>query len=286
MYNAIVAQAVPQKGGPMAQPDFSPPDFSPLDRPDISQNSFYPRRNRTPAPIGAEDHHAEVAPDIRLSCRFFSCGEERPTILFFYGNGETAADYDNIAPIYNQVGLNFFVADYRGYGQSGGSPSFCSMLADAHPVLQYLRGMLARSGYSPDVFVMGRSMGRHPAFELASSEADSLSGLIVESGRPNLGQFVYGLDEATAERLEDAYRKMVFGITLPVLVIHGEVDTLAPLHQAVEMFHGFISPSKRLLTIPRAGHNDLLFVGINEYFGAIHEFVANNSSGTPSETQE
>ena len=55
------------------------------------------------------------------------CGEERPTILFFYGNGETAADYDNIAPIYNQVGLNFFVADYRGYGQSGGSPSFCSM---------------------------------------------------------------------------------------------------------------------------------------------------------------
>ena len=253
-------------------------DFSPLDRPDISQNSFYPRRNRTPTPSGAEDRQVEVEPGVSLSCRFFPCASDRPTILFFYGNGETAADYDNIAPIYNQIGLNFFVSDYRGYGQSGGSPAFCSMQSDAHQVLQYLQRILEAAGYLPDVFVMGRSMGRHPAFELASTESEGLSGLIVESGRPTLGQFVYGLDETTAEALEVAYREMVFSVTLPVLVIHGEVDTLAPLHQAVEMFHAFTSPAKRLLTIPRAGHNDLLFVGINEYFGAIHEFVTNNDS--------
>ncbi len=252
------------------------PDFSPLERLDISQNSFYPRRNWTPTPAGAEDHHVQIESGISLSCRFFPHDVEQPTILFFYGNGETAADYDNIAPVYNQIGLNFFVADYRGYGQSDGFPSFCTMQSDAHQVLRYLQSHLKASGYSPDVFVMGRSMGRHPAFELASSEAGSVGGLIVESGRPTLGQFVHGLDEATADALEEAYRRMVFGVTLPVLVIHGEVDTLAPLHQAVEMFHAFPSPSKRLLTIPRAGHNDLLFVGINEYFGAIHEFVTNN----------
>ena len=252
-------------------------DFSPLDRPEISQNYFYPRRNWTPTPSGAQDHQVEVAPGTNLSCRFFPYSPDRPTILFFYGNGETAADYDNIAPIYNQVHLNFFVADYRGYGQSDGAPSFCTMQSDAHSVLRYLHDMLKESGYSQDVFVMGRSMGRHPAFELASSEAGSLSGLIIESGRPTLGQFVFGLDEETAEALEEAYRQMVSGVTLPVLVIHGEVDTLAPLHQAVEMFHAFPSPAKRLLTIPRAGHNDLLFVGINEYFSAIYEFVGNNS---------
>ena len=251
-------------------------DFSPLDRPDISQNSFYPRRNRTRAPAGAEDHQVEVAPGVNLSCRFFPCDAERPTILFFYGNGETTADYDNIAPIYNQVGLNFFVADYRGYGQSGGSPSFCSMQADAHLVLEHLRSALETAEHSPDIFVMGRSMGRHPAFELAANASDNLSGLIVESGRPTLGQFVQGLDPATGESLEEAYRQMVTSVSLPVLVIHGEVDTLAPLHQAVEMFHAFTSPAKRLLTIPRAGHNDLLYVGINEYFGAIHEFVDDN----------
>ena len=256
----------------------APTDFSALDRPEVSQNSFYPRRNWTPTPSGAEDHQVEVEPGISLSCRFFPCNPARPTLLFFYGNGETIGDYDQIAPIYNQVDLNFFVVDYRGYGQSQGSPSFCSMQSDAHEVLSYLQRHLDASGRSPDIFVMGRSMGRHPAFELASREAGSLAGLIVESGRPTLGQFVYGLDEDTAEKLEEAYRQMVSGVTLPVLVIHGEVDTLAPLHQAVEMFHAFTSPAKRLLTIPRAGHNDLLFVGLNEYFSAIYEFVNNNVS--------
>ena len=150
------------------------------------------------------------------------------------------------------------------------------MQADAHLVLEHLRTALEKAGYSTDIFVMGRSMGRHPAFELAVHAADGLSGLIVESGRPTLGQFVQGLAPDVGESLEDAYRKMVTSVTLPVLVIHGEVDTLAPLHQAVEMYHAFTSPAKRLLTIPRAGHNDLLFVGINEYFGAINEFVSNN----------
>ena len=101
-------------------------DYSALDRPDIAMNAFYPRRNRTPTPAGAQDFALPVAEDISLSCRFFPVAQGQPTILFFYGNGETAADYDNIAPIYNQVGVNFFVADYRGYGQSGGLPTFSS----------------------------------------------------------------------------------------------------------------------------------------------------------------
>ena len=76
--------------------------------------SFYPRQGWTPTPDGAEDHTVTVAEGVTLSCRFFPAGKNSPTILFFYGNGETAVDYDGIAPMYNQVGVNFFVPDYRG----------------------------------------------------------------------------------------------------------------------------------------------------------------------------
>ena len=55
-------------------------------------------------------------------------------------------------------------------------------------------------------------------------------------------------------------------------MIHGELDTLAPVEQAVAMYDGFPNPEKRLLTIPGAGHNDLLYRGLNEYFAAIKEF--------------
>ncbi len=253
-------------------------DFSPLDHPNISNNSFYPRRNWIPVPPGAVEHMITVEDGVSLSCRFFPCGATNPTILFFYGNGETAADYDEIAPFYNQIGVNFFVADYRGYGASGGSPSYSSMLSDAHKVLGEVQTILSNGGYSGPVYVMGRSMGRHPAFELGARTPDMVKGMIIESGRPTLGQFLHGLEPSLATRLESTHRDKVRCIQLPVLVIHGEKDSLAPVQQAVDMYHDFVSPNKRLLTIPGAGHNNLLNLGFKEYFEAIRGFVAGDST--------
>ncbi len=249
-------------------------DYSALDRPEISRNAFYPRRNWTATPSGAQDFAIPVADDISLSCRFFPVAQGQPTILFFYGNGETAADYDNIAPIYNQVGVNFFVADYRGYGNSGGLPTFSAMVADAHLVRNEVARILGAGGFTGGLYVMGRSMGRHAAFELAANSPEgALDGVIIESGRPILGNFCHGVDPGTAETLETGYRAKVASITLPALVIHGEMDTLAPVEQAREMHESFASEQKRILTIPGAGHNDLLYRGINEYFMAIRDFV-------------
>jgi len=99
-------------------------------------------------------------------------------------------------------------------------------------------------------------------------------GVIIESGRPTLGQFTNGLDESAAVALEAEYRAKVASISIPALVIHGELDNLAPLSDALSMYESLASTDKRLLTIPGAGHNDLLYVGINEYFAAIKDFVA------------
>jgi len=266
-------------------------DYSLLDNPTISMNSFYPSRDWTATPQGAEDHTIAVEDGVQLSCRFFPVAQaspagqaspaenESPTILFFYGNGETAVGYDSIAPLYNRIGVNFFVADYRGYGRSGGNPSFNAMLSDAHKVLAGLIEVLKEGQYTGGIFVMGRSMGRHAAFEIAANSPDGVrgmpvKGMIIESGRPSLGQFVSGLEESAARDLETDYRAKVASISIPALVIHGELDTLAPVQQAVSMYESLASPDKRLLTIPGAGHNDLLYVGINEYFAAISDFIA------------
>ncbi len=248
-------------------------DYSALDQPGISMNAFYPRPNWSATPPGATDHVVTVAEGVTLSCRFFPVGKDAPTILFFYGNGETATDYNGIAPFYNQVGVNFFVSDYRGYGRSGGTPAFTTVLADSHLVLDYAARMLADDGFTGKLFVMGRSMGRHSAFELAANRGNQLAGIIIESGRPILGNFVYGLPPQQAEALEAAYLAKVSSITIPSLVIHGEQDALAPVQQAVQMHQCFQSSEKRLLTVPGAGHNDLLYYGLNEYFAAIKEFA-------------
>ncbi len=249
-------------------------DYTVLDHIGISMNAFYPRKNWSPAPSGASDHTVAADEEVSLSCRFFATADSAPTILFFYGNGETANDYNDIAPLYNQIGVNFFVADYRGYGRSGGWPSFTSMLGDSVRVLDYVEGLLKSEGYTDRIFVMGRSMGRHSAFELAAHHGERLGGVIIESGRPILGNFVYSLPPQDAKALEASYFAKVSSIATPSLVIHGEQVTLAPVEQAVQMHECFQSSDKRLLTIPGAGHNDLLYYGLNEYMAAIKEFTS------------
>ncbi len=248
-------------------------DYSVLDDPEISMNSFYPRGDWTDTPDGVSDYTINVAEDISVSCRFFPAGPSSPTILFFYGNGETAVDYNSIAPLYNQIGINFFVADYRGYGKSGGTPAFTTMLSDANTVLESMQIVLGASGYNGPIYVMGRSLGRHSAFEIASKENPGVSGVIIESGRPSLGQFTYGLPPEQAQELEDAYRAKAASIAIPALVIHGEIDQLAPLEHAEAMFQSFASEDKKMLMVPGAGHNDLLFKGLDAYFTAIRDFI-------------
>ena len=252
-------------------------DYSVLDDIGISMNAFYPRKNWTPAPLGTSDHAVPVEDEISLSCRFFPASDAAPNVLFFYGNGETAADYDNIAPIYNQVGVNFFVADYRGYGASGGSPTFNTMLADAHVVLDGLQEAMAELQCTGPLYVMGRSMGRHAAGELAVAASDLISGVIIESGRPNLGRFTEGLDAESASALEDAYHEKFYSIHIPALVIHGERDELAPVADAVDMHDKMRTTDKHLEIIPGAGHNDLMYIGYQQYFGALREFICRYS---------
>ena len=292
-------------------------DYSVLDNAGAAAASFYPRRGWTETPAGAVDYAVTVAEGVQLSARFFAVGRDNPTLLFFYGNGETAAVYDDIAPRYNELGINFFVADYRGYGASGGAPCFTALLGDARRVLAWLRATMAALRFGGPLFVMGRSMGRHAAFELAAGDAAgngdtgtvagavdggvhgvtdggidgatagaidggiarAIDGVIIESGRPTLGRFTAGLPALAAQRLEDAYQAKVRSIGLPALVLHGQWDETAPLAEAVGMFNGLRSARKHLEIIPGAGHNDLMYVGYRQYFGAIGRFVRQYGQG-------
>ncbi len=248
-------------------------DYSVLDSLQASGSSFYPRRHWTETPEGAIDYAITVDDGVQLSCRFFAVGRENPTVLFFYGNGETAAGYDTVAPFYNRIGANFFVVDYRGYGASGGSPAFNPMLSDARKALDWLRGTMQELRFTGPLYVMGRSMGRHSAFELAASEGERIDGVIIESGRPNLGRFTMGLDDEAAQALEDAYHAKVYSINIPTLVIHGQMDETAPLADAIAMHDNIQAEHKHLVIIPAAGHNDLMYVGFRQYFEAIRRFI-------------
>ncbi|MEK7847771.1 MAG: alpha/beta fold hydrolase [Chloroflexota bacterium] len=252
-------------------------DYSVLDIPEFQRIIFYPRPDRTPPPPGATDHSIPIGGGVAVSGRFYPAPAGTATLLYFHGNGEVAPDYDDISLLYRQVGISLFVADYRGYGRSSGVPSFATMVADAHHVFRYVQQMVAGQGGGHALFVMGRSLGSHSAVELAATYPQHLRGLILESGFAHVPRLLRHHGVFTMSPQLDAFERAmearVKAIALPVLVICGDCDTLVPPEFATSFYQNVGSQDRTLLTIEGAGHNDLLFVGLNEYFSAIRVFV-------------
>jgi len=61
-------------------------------------------------------------------------------------------------------------------------------------------------------------------------------------------------------------------VSVPTLVIHGEADSLAPLHHAKANFDALAGP-KALVTFPGRNHSEARWEEPERYFGAIEEFL-------------
>jgi fermentation-respiration switch protein FrsA (DUF1100 family) len=59
----------------------------------------------------------------------------------------------------------------------------------------------------------------------------------------------------------------------PVLVMHGDTDTVIPFANGRELFATLPEP-RRFLTIAGADHNDVAPPDPRSYWSAVHEFVA------------
>lgn len=256
-----------------------------MDRPEILRFLFHPRAtSRTAPPEGTMDFDIPVAPDVIIGCRLFAADKEAPIILFFHGNGEIVADYDDIGPYYQELGLNFLVTDYRGYGWSTGSPTSSTMLTDARTLYMELLKKLRADCYTGSVFLMGRSLGSACAIDLAALHNDEIGGLIIESGFAETLPLArtLGIDTdrlgITEEDTFDNSSKME-SITKPTFILHGQLDDLIPLRQAEKLMAASGARSKELQIIPGADHNTLIAVGGRLYFQAIKQFI-NKVEGT------
>ena len=257
--------------------------YAKLDQPGVLQVIFHPREEYdSQPPPSALDYDIVVEENVRVGARFHMAGPGDPNILFFHGNGEIASDYVDIGPIYNQIGVNLFVADYRGYGWSGGKPTLTSMIKDAHPIFKGFRQVLMEKGFSENLFIMGRSLGSASAIELTYHYQGELSGLIVESGFANIFNLfeylgfpaqAFGITMAKMPSSMELIRK----ISIPTLVIHGEYDQIVPVDEGKALYNNIAAKDKGLLIIPGVDHNTILLGGMQQYFRAIQEFVSAHS---------
>lgn len=253
------------------------PDYREIDNSPALSYIFYPRDYHSYPPRFAFDKEIRVAEDVSITCRFYKGDDRWPVIVFFHGNGEVVSDYDEIAPFYIKRKLNLVVADYRGYGASGGQPTLTDLVHDGPVLFKGIRKELTLKGQRDDVWLMGRSLGSISALDLAQKHPDQIKGLIIESGFPSVTRLISHLGiPAGAIELEPIYEECietVHKIMVPTLILHGEYDVLVPLKEAEDLYDNLGTKDKELVIIGAADHNDIMFVGFEQYFGAILRFI-------------
>jgi fermentation-respiration switch protein FrsA (DUF1100 family) len=260
--------------------DINKIDYSLLDRPEILMFLFHPRPEwGKPHPVeGAQDVLIPVEDDVLVGGRFYIAGKEAPNILFFHGNGEIVADYEDLAPLYTKRGLNFLPVDYRGYGRSTGRPTITAMMRDCHVIFEYARNWLGKKGCKGPFVVMGRSLGSASVLELISCYAREIDGLIVESGFAYAGPLLQLLG-IELKRLgvteEEGFRNIdkIRTFPKPTLIIHAEYDHIIPFSEGRALYEACPADDKRLLMIPKANHNDIFARGIEPYMEAVKELT-------------
>jgi len=251
-----------------------------LDHPDILMVLFHPRPEwqGSSTPTNARDLMIPVTEDVSIGARFHFDHPSSPNLLFFHGNGEIVADYDDIAPLFNTIGLNFLAVDYRGYGRSTGKPTVTAMLQDSHVIFRFTLTWLMDNGYTGPVLVMGRSLGTASAIELAAHYEAEIGGLIIESGLARVGPLLrlFGVDPERIGFKEEAglrHTEKIASFRKPTLVIHAERDHLIPFEEGLRLYEACGAEEKTMLTIRDADHNNIFLLGMNEYLNGLGLFA-------------
>jgi fermentation-respiration switch protein FrsA (DUF1100 family) len=266
--------------------DISAIDYSEFDRPEILMTLFHPRPEWPVSEARREIKEIlfPVEEDVVVGGRFHLAGKLRPNILFFHGNGEIVADYDDIGNLYVRGGMNFLPVDYRGYGRSTGIPTITNMMRDAHVIFDHVLSWLSENGYEGGLIAMGRSLGSASALELSAHYGNQIDGLAIESGFAYAGPLLQLLGvsmEALGLREEQGFSNLdkIRRFAKPTLIIHGEQDHVIPFSEGQALYEASPASGKKILMIPGANHNDIFLRGMGEYMAAV-KALANSASLT------
>lgn len=255
-------------------------DYKLLDSPEVLMYLFHPRADLDHSSESKNiiDMRIPVDEDVFINGRLHFNEKGVPTILFFHGNGEIVSDYDGLGPLYNQIGINFLPVDYRGYGQSTGTPTVSDMMKDCHAILKYTLEFFSSKGFNGPLLLMGRSLGSASVLELASHYPKKVKGLIVESGFAYTGPLL-SLLGVNLEKLGFEENKgfgnldKIKAYHSPTLIIHAEKDHIIPYSDGQALFEASPASQKTLLKIPKANHNDIFIHGFKEYMMEIKKLA-------------
>ena len=179
-------------------------------------------------------------------------------VIFFHGNAGNLQGWGKYARHFTDLGYDFYLFDYRGYGKSGGEIGSQERLyADADAMMQWVlrdcdAGEIAVVGYSLGSGLAARAAQKYGAKRLILiAPYFSLEELAREK-MPFVPKFLIKYKIPTFE--------FIGGFGGPVTIFHGEYDELIGVDNSRRLLK-FLKSGDKIYEL-NASHNDIL--GLSE----------------------
>ena len=208
---------------------------------------------------GVREIEIAVADGTTLTAWHAPAKNDKPTILYFHGNGANAA---NRAPRIQKIrerGFGVFYLNNRGYGGSGGRPTEKDNITDAIAAYDHLIGLGMPAG---KIVAYGESLGSGQAVRLGA--ARPVAAVVLEApltstidvARSTYFWLPLGL------LITDKYNneRNIRLVKAPVLVLHGAQDAVIPVEMGRRVYRAANEP-KRIELFPHGTHDDLFDQG-------------------------
>lgn len=255
--------------------------YFPDPRPVTPAESGLNPRQVLPIQITAEGAHLQGWWCSADSSKF---AQSRRTVILFPGNAGNRGDRAPLIEQWNDLGCDVVIFDYRGYGGSSGRPSEAAIAQDAVCIWEYVSQ--ERNVPADQIVLCGQSLGGAVATRLAWDLDQSNvvpGGLVLRCSFTSLadaGAYHYPWLPVRF-LLIDQYPSInrIPDVKCPLLMMHGQRDRIVPFQHGEKLFAAARQQSdsgiqKRFLSLPRAGHNDMMHTHAREITDSLSKFLA------------
>ena len=179
---------------------------------------------------GHEQQHITLpAPDgTPLAGWFFNRGAGKPLVMMFGGNNMNVGAFTDIAAA--DTARSYLLLNYRGYGNSKGTPNQKDIVQDALHALEIKQAELG----NPPVIIVGYSIGTGVACQVASAGSVATAKLILICPFDSLTSVATGFVPLLPHLLlSDSYDSVgaVSSLYCPISILRAQFDeVIAPKH--------------------------------------------------------
>ena len=157
------------------------------------------------------------------------------TIIYFHGNAGTLDNRIHKLNHFEDMDVNFLIVAWRGFSGNKGKPTENGLYADGKSAVKWV---LEQGIKEENIVLYGESLGTGITTEIAQNK--NFAGVILET------PFTSMVDAAkkfypyipVSLLLQDRYEneKKVKNIKIPIMIMHGEKDTIVPFSMGKKIF--------------------------------------------------